>query len=155
MTYNDFYPYQPPYNTDNSWFNGELVTRIMGFSFVASLFQGLSLDGSGGKVGGGGGETPGLLPGLMGYGERSGYVWRTVSLFLIGLLVELGRKFSQWLFERMRFRAFFLFFYFFISDFIISVAPRIYYHGSIYRRRSSLRMDNPLSGMSTLGLAQC
>jgi hypothetical protein len=115
MTYNDFYAYQPPYNTDNSWFNGELVTRIMGFSFVASLFQGLSLDGSGSKVGGdgGGGETQGL-PGLMGYGERSGYVWRTVSLFLIGLLVELGRRFSQWLFERMRFRAC-LFFHFHIS----------------------------------------
>ena len=108
MTYNDFYPYQPP--TDNSWFNGELFTRIMGFSFVASLFQGLSLDGKvgGAGEGGGGGETQGL-PGLMGYGERSGYVWRTVSLFLIGLLVELGRRFSQWLFERMRFRACFLF----------------------------------------------
>jgi hypothetical protein len=148
MTFNDFYPYQPPYNADTSWFNGEFVTRIMGFSFVASLFQGLSLDGSGGKVGGGGrggGETQGL-PGLMGYGEGSGYVWRTVSLFLIGLLVELGRRFSQWLFERMRFRAcVFLSLGFRLSTYIVRY--RIYYHGSIHRRRSSLRMDNPLSGM--------
>ncbi len=146
MTYNDFYPYQPPYNADNSWFNGEFITRIMGFSFVASLFQGLSLDGSGGKVGGGGGETQGL-PGLMGYGERSGYVWRTVSLFLIGLLVELGRRFSQWLFERMRFRACVLLL---LLSSYLNRSFRIYYHGSIYRRRSSLRMDNPLSGMRPL-----
>lgn len=105
MTYNDFYPYQPPYNPDNSWFNGELFTRIMGFSFVASVFQGLlPLDGAGSRVGGG--DTQGV-PWMTGHGlqgERSAYVWRTVSLFLLGLLVEAGRRFSQWLFERMRFR---------------------------------------------------
>lgn len=52
------------------------ITRIMGFSLFASLFQ-----------------------------RTDGYAFDTARLFVLGSLIEGGRRFFQWLVERVRFRS--------------------------------------------------
>ena len=49
---------------------------------------------------GDGGGTGGSS-GIMGGG---GWGWNTIRLFLLGLLVETGRRFCQWIFLRVKFR---------------------------------------------------
>jgi chaperone BCS1 len=84
---------QGAYQQDQSWLDGnfDFFTKIMGFSFFASLFGGL---------GGGDGDRSGN----MGGGGRGSYVWNTISLFLLGLLVETGRRLCQWIIQRVKFR---------------------------------------------------
>ena len=73
--------------------NIDYFTKIMGFSFIASLFQGFATPFN--ATGGGGGTG----------GAASSYVWNTISLLLLGLLVEMGRNFCQWLIQRISFRS--------------------------------------------------
>ena len=82
---------QAAYHQDTSWLSGnfDFFTKIMGFSFFASLFGGIP--GGGDGIGG------------VGAGQGS-YVWNTIILFLLGLLVETGRRFCQWIIQRIRFR---------------------------------------------------
>ena len=71
----------------------DYFTKIIGFSFIASLFQGFATPFN--ATGGGGGTG----------GAASSYVWNTMSLLLLGLLVETGRNFCQWLIQRISFRS--------------------------------------------------
>jgi chaperone BCS1 len=98
MMYNEPYNYrqQATYQQDTSWLNGNLdfFTKIMGFSFFASLFGGLS------GVPGDGDRTGGAIVG----GGQASYVWNTIRLVLLGLFVETGRRFCQWIIQRVKFR---------------------------------------------------
>jgi mitochondrial chaperone BCS1 len=65
------------------------LMRIMGVSVFASLFQQIATGfHNGGVTGGGGGN----------------YVFDTARIFILGALIEGGRRFFQWLIERVRFR---------------------------------------------------
>ena len=60
---------------DASWLSGSnFMTRVMGFSFVASMLQ------------------------------SNSYMVDSVRLFLLGTIIETGRRFCQWLIERFWFR---------------------------------------------------
>lgn len=129
------FPQQGAYLQDNSWLNGnfDFITKIMSFSFIASLFNGFA-----------GGERDGS-GGTLGTGGSGSYVWNTISLFLLGLFVETGRRFCQWIIQRVKFRQ---------HPYPFSrvngpaeiISNRILDHCPIYGRRCSLRVDNPLPG---------
>ena len=95
MTFNDIDGYPLAYPPDPAGFGGNIdyFTKIMGFSFIASLFQGFGtpFNTTGGGVGTG--------------GATYSYVWNTIRLLLLGLLVETGRNFCQWLIQRISFRS--------------------------------------------------
>lgn len=61
--------------------DGSTLTRIMGLSMFASLFEGF--------VGGGGGGV-------------NGAVINSVRLFILGTIIETGRRFFQWAVERFK-----------------------------------------------------
>jgi len=94
MTYTDINGFPLAYPANPARFGGNIdyFTKIMGFSFIASLFQGFGTPFNATGAGGRSGEA------------ASSYVWNTLSLFLLGLLVETGRNFCQWLIQRISFR---------------------------------------------------
>ncbi|KDR78146.1 hypothetical protein GALMADRAFT_245173 [Galerina marginata CBS 339.88] len=76
---------------ENSWFSpSNSMSRIMGFSFLASLFQSFT-----GTAGGGG-----LVNGVPG-GQNS-YVADSIRLFLLGTIIEVGRRFFGWVVEKFK-----------------------------------------------------
>jgi len=87
---------QTPFQPDTSLLSGsyDFFTKIMGFSLVASLFGGLAGDGD---------QSGGVIGNMAGGGIGS-YFWKTNRLFLLGLLIEIGRRFCQWIFLRVQFR---------------------------------------------------
>jgi mitochondrial chaperone BCS1 len=68
--------YEPQqHHPDNAWLSGSnLMTRVMGFSFIASMLQ------------------------------SNSYMIDSVKWFLLGTIIESGRRFCQWLMERLSFR---------------------------------------------------
>ena len=72
----DYY-YDPqafPDSGSSSFLGSNFLTRVMGFSFFASMFQ------------------------------SNSYMVDSIRLFLLGTIIETGRRFCQWLIERFRFR---------------------------------------------------
>lgn len=124
MTYG-YVPWEVPQghpDDGTSWLSGSnFMTRIMGFSFVASLLQ------------------------------SNSYMVGSAKLFLLGTIIESGRRFCQWLIERFR-----------IRQYTNPLKPfprlltglhwfdRILHNRTIHRRRSCLWMDHSLSCMSSL-----
>lgn len=52
---------------------------------------------------GDGDQSSGATGNMVGGGMGS-YFWKTNRLFLVGLLIEAGRRFCQWIFLRVQFR---------------------------------------------------
>jgi hypothetical protein len=106
MRYHEPYHVRQPgaYEQDSSWLNGnfDFFTKMMGFSLFASLFKGFGGIAGDGEPNGG--------TGFMGAGGQGSYFWNTISLFLLGLFVETGRRFCQWILQRVRFRQYLVFF---------------------------------------------
>ena len=106
--------------SSSSWLPGSnLLTRIMEFSLFASMFQ-----------------------------SHSPMV-DTVKLFLLGTIIQSGRRFFQWLIERFKFRQY--------SDIPSTyssvywpVTTRILHNSTIHWRRSCLWVDHSFSCMSWL-----
>ena len=70
-----YYEPQQAHSDGRSWLSGSnFLTRIMGFSFFASILQ------------------------------SNSYMVDSVRLFLLGTIIESGRRFCQWLIERFWFR---------------------------------------------------
>lgn len=70
----DYTPHQA-HSDGASWLSGSnFLTRIMGFSFFAAMLQ------------------------------SNSYMVDSVKLFLLGTIIESGRRFCQWLMERFKFR---------------------------------------------------
>uniref|UniRef100_A0A8H8CDY5 BCS1 N-terminal domain-containing protein n=1 Tax=Psilocybe cubensis TaxID=181762 RepID=A0A8H8CDY5_PSICU len=71
-----------------SWFGpGQGLTRIFGFSFIASLLQGMGtkLESIGNAAGG-----------------SNSYFGNSMKLFLLGTIIESGRRFFSWAMERFK-----------------------------------------------------
>ncbi|KAF8877083.1 P-loop containing nucleoside triphosphate hydrolase protein [Gymnopilus junonius] len=76
---------------DDSWFSSQnAMSRIMGFSFLVNVLHGL-LHGQGAVAGAGG----------LG-GELEGGVIDSVRLFLLGWVIEGGRRFLSWILGRFK-----------------------------------------------------
>ncbi|KAF9528853.1 hypothetical protein CPB83DRAFT_853845 [Crepidotus variabilis] len=101
MSYDD--PYFVNQQPQSQWSGYEFLTRIMGFSFVASLVP--ALGGGAGGIGSifGGGNTATDATAQGGNNPYS-YLWNSASLFVLGLIIETGRRLCQWLIERVRFQ---------------------------------------------------
>ena len=70
-----YYEPQQTHSDGASWLSGSnFLTRVMGFSFFASMLQ------------------------------SNSYMVDSVRLFLLGTIIETGRRFCQWLIERFWFR---------------------------------------------------
>ncbi|CAA7264031.1 unnamed protein product [Cyclocybe aegerita] len=76
-------------NQQPSFPGGNLFSRVMGFSLFAGLFQ------AGARGLGGAGHDQ---------GAGMNYLWSSAALFVLGLLIETGRTFCQWLIERVQFQ---------------------------------------------------
>lgn len=77
-----------------------MLTRILGFSMFASV-----LDGG---LGGGGFVNGGGENGEHGGGAAANAFITSLRLFLLGTLIETGRRLFQWVVERFKFfRTFF------------------------------------------------
>ena len=71
----DYYEPQKSQSDGASWLSGSnFMTRVLGFSFFASMLQ------------------------------SNSYMVDSVRLFLLGAIIETGRRLCQWLMERFRFR---------------------------------------------------
>ncbi|KAF8872803.1 hypothetical protein CPB84DRAFT_1798978 [Gymnopilus junonius] len=80
---------------DDSWFSSQnAMSHIMGFSFLVNVLHGL-LHGQGAVAGAGG------LGGGVGGGPNS-YVIDSVRLFLLGWVIEGGRRFLSWILGRFK-----------------------------------------------------
>ncbi|PPQ68243.1 hypothetical protein CVT25_005312 [Psilocybe cyanescens] len=80
--------YESADTPDVSWFGpANALTRIFGFSFIASFFQGIN-----GKMGSMG----------EGAGGSSSYIANSMRLFLLGTIIESGRRFFGWAMERFK-----------------------------------------------------
>lgn len=121
--------YESADTPDVSWFGpANALTRIFGFSFIASFFQGIN-----GKMGSMG----------EGAGGSSSYIANSMRLFLLGTIIESGRRFFGWAMERFKpFREFL-----FISH-LLTVARRTFSHHAVpfiarcSIKRSSFRILN-------------
>ncbi|CAA7264045.1 unnamed protein product [Cyclocybe aegerita] len=72
-----------------SFLGSNIFNRVMSFSLFAGLFQA----GMNGGIGGPQGQSASV-----------NYLWSSVALFVLGLLIETGRRFCQWLVERVQFQ---------------------------------------------------
>lgn len=83
---------------DNSWFSStNVISRIMGFSFLANILHGL-LNGQGAVPGSPGASDMGAGTG----GGPNSYVIDSLRLFLLGLIIEGGRRFFAWIMGRFK-----------------------------------------------------
>jgi len=81
--------YGPPLaQAPSTGFNSDFLSKMMGFSFLASV-----VGGGAGHVGMAGGPT-----------NPYGYFWDSIRLFILGLVIETGRRFFRWVVDRVRFR---------------------------------------------------
>ncbi|KAJ3509731.1 hypothetical protein NLJ89_g5069 [Agrocybe chaxingu] len=76
-------------NQQSSFLGGNLFSSLMGFSLFAGLFQ------AGARGLGGAGHDQ---------GAGMNYLWSSAAFVVLGLLIETGRKFCQWLIERVQFQ---------------------------------------------------
>ncbi|KAF8872800.1 hypothetical protein CPB84DRAFT_1798973 [Gymnopilus junonius] len=81
----------------NSWFSStNAMSRIMGFSFLATIIQGL-LNGQGSVTGPHGVGNAGV-----GAGGPNSYLIDSIRLFLLGSIIEGGRRFFSWIMGRFK-----------------------------------------------------
>ena len=126
-----YYDPQQANSEGASWLSGSnFLTRVMGFSFFASMLQ------------------------------SNSYMVDSVRLFLLGTIIESGRRFCQWLIERFWFRQY-------TASFLIKlplltglVFGRILHNRTIHWRRSCLWVDHSFSCMPFIhplskGICQC
>ncbi|KAJ3501740.1 hypothetical protein NLJ89_g9203 [Agrocybe chaxingu] len=80
----------PPFGLPKPSFLGSnIFNRVMSFSLFAGLFQA----GMNGGIGGPQGQSASV-----------NYLWSSAALFILGLLIETGRRFCHWLMERVQFQ---------------------------------------------------
>lgn len=148
-------PYDPRPDSDNSWFTSEnSFSRIMGFSFLASIF----------------GTDSGST------GQGTSYLMNSVRLFLLGTIIEGGRRLFGWFMDRFKpfrewlpvFRRSFLLsyiqtniFYLLMASFAtfsthtptsllgaVLTSDRIFNQCALHGRWSSPRVDHSIFGQS-------
>ena len=119
------YEHHQSHSNGASWLSGSnFLTRVMGFSFFASMLQ------------------------------SNSYMVDSIRLFLLGTIIETGRRFCQWLIERFWFRQYKLMKKSPVID-AFMLFGRILHNRAIHWRWSCLWVDHSFSCMSSILLEMC